>query len=278
MAFSKFKEKISRKLGDEVLGEMEKPIQVEQPEEPKKKIKLKSIKKEKVSKPIVTETEPIVEPEHKPKPKASSLEDKLSRLGIETESSEPTTRSVDNVLSLFGIQKEYMTDDLLDIEYVKNIQFDITAPTGLDPIQVSRFCGELENAVSEYVRIVKQRDEDVSKLSSEISRLEKVMQEEKERSHLSQFITDNANKTNQLEATIVDLRAMNENLKKENERLQKEVKNKAMTGTKKGVKEELPKIRISKPVEAMPNINELPVLEKEEETNSFDSLFDSLNN
>lgn len=276
MAFSKFKEKISRKLGDEVLGEMEKPIQVEQPEEPKKKIKLKSIKKEKVSKPIVKETEPIVEPE--PKPKTSSLEDKLSRLGIETESSEPTTKSVDNVLSLFGIQKEYMTDDLLDIEYVKNIQFDMTAPTGLDPIQVSRFCGELENAVSEYVRIVKQRDEDVSKLSSEISRLEKVMQEEKERSHLSQFITDNANKTNQLEATIVDLRAMNENLKKENERLQKEVKSKAMAGTKKEVKEELPKIRISKPVEAMPNINELPVLEEEEETNSFDSLFDSLNN
>lgn len=276
MAFSKFKEKISRKLGDEVLGEMEKPIQVEQPKEPKKKIKLKSIKKEKVSKPIVKETEPIVEPE--PKPKASSLEDKLSRLGIETESSEPTTKSVDNVLSLFGIQKEYMTDDLLDIEYVKNIQFDMTAPTGLDPTQVSRFCGELENAVSEYVRIVKQRDEDVSKLSSEISRLEKVMQEEKERSHLSQFITDNANKTNQLEATIVDLRAMNENLKKENERLQKEVKNKAMTGTKKEVKEELPKIRISKPIEAMPNINELPVLEEEKETNSFDSLFDSLNN
>lgn len=280
MAFNKFKEKISKKLGDEILGEMEKPIQVEQPEEPKKKIKLKGTKKEKVSKPIVTETEPIVEPEPKPKasPRASSLEDKLSRLGIETESSEPTTKSVDNVLSLFGIQKEYMTDDLLDIEYVKNIQFDMTAPTGLDPIQVSRFCGELENAVSEYVRIVKQRDEDVSKLSSEISRLEKVMQEEKERSHLSQFITDNANKTNQLEATIVDLRAMNENLKKENERLQKEVKNKAMAGTKKGAKEELPKIRISKPVEAMPDISELPVLEKEEETNSFDSLFDSLNN
>lgn len=275
MVFSNFKEKISRKLGDEVLGEMEKPIQVEQSEKPNKKIKLKNTKKEKISKPIVTETESIVE---KFKPKASSLEDKLSRLGIETESSEPTTKSVDNVLSLFGIQKEYMTDDLLDIEYVKNIQFDMTAPTGLDPIQVSRFCGELENAVSEYVRIVKQRDKDVSKLSSEISRLEKVMQEEKERSHLSQFITDNANKTNQLEATIVDLRAMNENLKKENERLQKEVKNKAMTGAKKEAKEELPKIRISKPVEAMPDINELPVLEEEEETNSFDSLFDSLNN
>lgn len=265
MVFSRFKEKISRKLGDEVLGEMEKPIQIEQSKEPKKRITLKSTKPK--------ETEPVMASE--PKSRTGSLEDKLNKLGIGTESSKSTTKSIDSVLNLFGIQKEYMTDDLLDVEYVKNIQFDMTAPTGLDPLQVSKFCNELEIAISEYVRIVEQRDKDVSKLSSEISRLEKVMQEEKERSHLSQFITDNTNKTNQLEATIVDLRAMNDSLRKENERLQNEIKNKTVTTAKK---EELPEVRISKPVKPVLDINELPVLGKEKETNSFDDLFNSLNN
>lgn len=281
MAFSRFKEKISQKLGDEIIGEMEKPIEIEKP---KKKIKLKNAKEKPIKKKEVIE-EPIskhpqVETKPETKPKTSSLEEKLSRLGVDTGVSKTATKSADNVLNLFGIQKEYMSEDLLDIDYVKNVQFDITAPTGLDPHQVSKFCGELENAVSEYIRIVKQRDEDISKLSAEISRLERIMQEEKERSHLSQFITNNTNRTNQLEATILDLRAMNEDLKRENERLAREVANRSIMASDKKeepVAEELPKIRISKPVEPMPAIDELPVLDYEEESNSFDNLFDSLN-
>lgn len=211
--FEGFKNKLSNKVSNDLIGEVEgledlQPIPEQEPkqEKPKFKIELPKFKM----------------PEPKPKKKKTPKQPKTKQMFNKTESSKKSYP----ILSIMGIDEKTNIDGLITSKDINNVVFTLEMPSGLNPKEVSRFCDTVSRDVHKYIKIIETRDEDIKKLAAEITRLENEIQEEQQKSELTSFITSQQDEEMRLKNELADLRLENnelKGLKNENEKLKKKI-------------------------------------------------------
>lgn len=238
--------KISDKLGNEVIAELEdESIPTEQPkkykipdDEPKEKnTKLTdSLKGVLAKKEKPPREKKVRDPKQKkvkePKPKKvkeprekkesffqKNTNDESGGFMSNKKSNTKMSSNASGALQVLKIKPESNLRGLITPREIGDVEFELIAPTGLNPRQVSGFCNKVERDVYKYIKIIEERDKDVMKLAEENSRLQDELQETKQNSELTQFINSTADETNKLQETIVELRLENRNLQEKVKRL-----------------------------------------------------------
>lgn len=145
----------------------------------------------------------------------------------ETKENYSFTKS-NSMVSVLGVEKEVDINGMLKTEDIGKVSFTLVAPTGYDPKEVANFLNKIKGDLNKYRKIIKQRDEDVSKLYKELDRVETQLQEERQKRELESFVARKDNKIDELENTIINLQMENTELKQKIEKfsLKKNVGNK----------------------------------------------------
>lgn len=145
----------------------------------------------------------------------------------ETKENYSFTKS-NSMVSVLGVEKEINTNGMLKTEDIGKASFTLVAPTGYDPKEVANFLNKIKGDLNKYRKIIKQRDEDVSKLYKELDRVETQLQEERQKRELESFVARKDNKIDELENTIINLQMENTELKQKIEKIssKKNVENK----------------------------------------------------
>jgi divIVA domain len=157
--------------------------------------------------------------------------------------------------SVLDIKEKTELNNVITTDDIRKVSFTLVAPTGYDPKEVSRFINSIKSDINNYQKAIKQRDEDVSKLYNELSRVENQLQETQQKSELAAFMNEKQNKVDELKDQLADLRMENMELKEKIEKLKKS----NFTDLEKPENNPLPKINELPPLDN--NKNVLPDLE-----------------
>lgn len=133
--------------------------------------------------------------------------------------SENLSFNADAVLKSLRIKETIDISELVTEDFVRDIVFDVVYPKGIDPSQMNKFCNLMEKDIQTYRELIKQRDEDIKKLAEENSRIQTRMQEERQRTELANFVSEQRSQEEQLRDVVVELRMENEELKREIKKL-----------------------------------------------------------
>lgn len=183
--------------------------------------------------------------------------------------------------SVLDIKEKTELNNVITTDDIRKVSFTLVAPTGYDPKEVSRFINSIKSDINNYQKAIKQRDEDVSKLYNELSRVENQLQETQQKSELAAFMNEKQNKVDELKDQLADLRMENMELKEKIEKLKKS----NFTDLEKPENNPLPKINELPPLDN--NKNVLPDLEDDNadiisdvdilnDTNKEDDMFLSM--
>lgn len=201
-----FKDKISDKLSNEVIGEINDPNEAVSPPPLKEN---KKQKKEKFSLKDVIPEKTKSKPKSKPKKKHRKYEEE-----------EEYQNNNSAVLSLLGIEMNMDTSKLMSMDEINNTRFSLISPTGAHPREVDKFKNKAANTILQYNKMLEQRNNDINKLVNEIARLENIMQEEQQKSELTAFITSQQDEETRLKNELADLRIENLELKQKLDKIQ----------------------------------------------------------
>ncbi len=188
-------------LASETLGEVDKKkkkkISKEPPKKPAKKPKETKKKKatEEVAPKLVKKTikeEPLVEPEEQGFTYANKAE---------------------GLLKLIGVELEPQIGNLITPDDVENVEFSVTAPTGLNAEEVEQFCDSVQRDISVYLNIIESRQIDFLKLLEHCGELEKKLVEQREESQLASYIVQGSSDEDKLRDKIANLQIENMELK-----------------------------------------------------------------
>ena len=191
-------------LASETLGEVDKKKKkkiskeaTKKPKEPTKKPKETKKKKAtdevapKVIKKAIKE-EPLVEPEEQGFTYANKAE---------------------GLLKLIGVELEPQIGNLITPDDVENVEFSVTAPTGLNAEEVEQFCDSVQRDISVYLNIIESRQIDFLKLLEHCGELEKKLVEQREESQLASYIVQGSSDEDKLRDKIANLQIENMELK-----------------------------------------------------------------
>lgn len=220
MAKFSIKDKITDTLGNEIIGSVkdkEVEEQVEKPA-PQKKKKPKKAKPKKPSKPK-KEKKPLIKkpefdfkvPEFK-RPEKDKSKKNFAMKQLEKQQ-EKRKEKDSKLLDIYNIEKVSDLDGLVTDDDISNVEFDLIAPTGLDPKQVAKFLNSVSYSVSEYRNIIKNRDREIDILSKANSELEDQLEEEKQSSDFAQMINTRDNREAEMQEKVLNLQLENEELK-----------------------------------------------------------------
>lgn len=189
-------------LASETLGEVDK--------KKKKKISKESAKKEPVKKPKESKKKKATE-EVAPKPiKKTVKEEPL----IEPEEQGFTyANKAEGLLKLIGVELEPQIGNLITPNDVENVEFSVTAPTGLNAEEVEQFCDSVQRDISVYLNIIESRQIDFLKLLEHCGELEKKLVEQREESQLASYIVQGSSDEDKLRDKIANLQIENMELK-----------------------------------------------------------------
>jgi divIVA domain len=188
-------------LASETLGEVDKrkkkKISKEPPKKPTKKVKEQKKKKatEEVAPKVIKKTikeEPLVEPEEQGFKYANKAE---------------------GLLKLIGVELEPQIGNLITPDDVENVEFSVTAPTGLNAEEVEQFCDSVQRDISVYLNIIESRQIDFLKLLEHCGELEKKLIEQREESQLASYIVQGSSDEDKLRDKIANLQIENMELK-----------------------------------------------------------------
>lgn len=188
-------------LASETLGEVDKKkkkkISKEPPKKPTKKVKEQKKKKatEEVAPKVIKKTikeEPLVEPEEQGFTYANKAE---------------------GLLKLIGVELEPQIGNLITPDDVENVEFSVTAPTGLNAEEVEQFCDSVQRDISVYLNIIESRQIDFLKLLEHCGELEKKLVEQREESQLASYIVQGSSDEDKLRDKIANLQIENMELK-----------------------------------------------------------------
>lgn len=189
-------------LASETLGEVDK--------KKKKKISKESAKKESTKKPKESKKKKATE-EVAPKPiKRTIKEESL----VEPEEQGFTyANKAEGLLKLIGVELEPQIGNLITPNDVENVEFSVTAPTGLNAEEVEQFCDSVQRDISVYLNIIESRQIDFLKLLEHCGELEKKLVEQREESQLASYIVQGSSDEDKLRDKIANLQIENMELK-----------------------------------------------------------------
>lgn len=232
------KDSIENSLGNETIGE--------------KEVENKKNKEKKVKKRIIEEK--VIQKEKKKKVIKEEIieEDIIDLLPKKT----LDNKKVHPVLDLLGIDPEPNLVGLMDSKELEDIEFNITAPTGLDANQVEKVFDKVLNTLIKYENIVKKRQEDFVALVNEIKNLEQKIIEKQTENQLASFITEKTNNEEKLKEELLELKIENNELKEKLKKIQKQEKKQVVNKQKVS----LPEIKNNNEEESVKKLlNELTI-------------------
>ena len=189
-------------LASETLGEVDK--------KKKKKISKESTKKEPIKKPKESKKKKATE-EVAPKPIKKVVKGKPL---VEPEEQGFTyANKAERLLKLIGVELEPQIGNLITPNDVENVEFSVTAPTGLNAEEVEQFCDSVQRDISVYLNIIESRQIDFLKLLEHCGELEKKLVEQREESQLASYIVQGSSDEDKLRDKIANLQIENMELK-----------------------------------------------------------------
>lgn len=189
-------------LASETLGEVDK--------KKKKKISKESAKKEPTKKPKESKKKKATE-EVAPKPIKKVVKEKPL---VEPEEQGFTyANKAEGLLKLIGVELEPQIGNLITPNDVENVEFSVTAPTGLNAEEVEQFCDSVQRDISVYLNIIESRQIDFLKLLEHCGELEKKLVEQREESQLASYIVQGSSDEDKLRDKIANLQIENMELK-----------------------------------------------------------------
>lgn len=189
-------------LASETLGEVDK--------KKKKKISKEATKKEPVKKPKESKKKKATE-EVAPKPIKKAI--KEEPLVKPEEQGFTYANKAEGLLKLIGVELEPQIGNLITPNDVENVEFSVTAPTGLNAEEVEQFCDSVQRDISVYLNIIESRQIDFLKLLEHCGELEKKLVEQREESQLASYIVQGSSDEDKLRDKIANLQIENMELK-----------------------------------------------------------------
>lgn len=189
-------------LASETLGEVDK--------KKKKKISKESAKKEPIKKPKESKKKKATE-EVAPKPIKKVV--KEEPLVKPEEQGFTYANKAEGLLKLIGVELEPQIGNLITPNDVENVEFSVTAPTGLNAEEVEQFCDSVQRDISVYLNIIESRQIDFLKLLEHCGELEKKLVEQREESQLASYIVQGSSDEDKLRDKIANLQIENMELK-----------------------------------------------------------------
>lgn len=189
-------------LASETLGEVDK--------KKKKKISKEATKKESTKKPKETKKKKATEEVTPKLVKKTIKEEPL----VEPEEQGFTyANKAEGLLKLIGAELEPQIGNLITPDDVENVEFSVTAPTGLNAEEVEQFCDSVQRDISVYLNIIESRQIDFLKLLEHCGELEKKLVEQREESQLASYIVQGSSDEDKLRDKIANLQIENMELK-----------------------------------------------------------------
>lgn len=189
-------------LASETLGEVDK--------KKKKKISKESAKKEPIKKPKESKKKKATE-EVAPKPIKKAIKEEPL---VEPEEQGFTyANKAEGLLKLIGVELEPQIGNLITPNDVENVEFSVTAPTGLNAEEVEQFCDSVQRDISVYLNIIESRQIDFLKLLEHCGELEKKLVEQREESQLASYIVQGSSDEDKLRDKIANLQIENMELR-----------------------------------------------------------------
>lgn len=189
-------------LASETLGEVDK--------KKKKKISKEATKKEPTKKPKETKKKKATE---EVAPKVIKKAVKEEPLVVPEEQGFTYANKAEGLLKLIGVELEPQIGNLITPDDVENVEFSVTAPTGLNAEEVEQFCDSVQRDISVYLNIVESRQIDFLKLLEHCGELEKKLVEQREESQLASYIVQGSSDEDKLRDKIANLQIENMELK-----------------------------------------------------------------
>lgn len=189
-------------LASETLGEVDK--------KKKKKISKEATKKETTKKPKETKKKKATE---EVAPKVIKKAIKEEPLVKPEEQGFTYANKAEGLLKLIGVELEPQIGNLITPNDVENVEFSVTAPTGLNAEEVEQFCDSVQRDISVYLNIIESRQIDFLKLLEHCGELEKKLVEQREESQLASYIVQGSSDEDKLRDKIANLQIENMELK-----------------------------------------------------------------
>lgn len=189
-------------LASETLGEVDK--------KKKKKISKEATKKEPTKKPKETKKKKATE---EVAPKVIKKTIKEESLVVPEEQGFTYANKAEGLLKLIGVELEPQIGNLITPDDVENVEFSVTAPTGLNAEEVEQFCDSVQRDISAYLNIIESRQIDFLKLLEHCGELEKKLVEQREESQLASYIVQGSSDEDKLRDKIANLQIENMELK-----------------------------------------------------------------
>ena len=189
-------------LASETLGEVDK--------KKKKKISKEATKKEPTKKPKETKKKKATEGVA---PKVIKKAIKEEPLVKPEEQGFTYANKAEGLLKLIGVELEPQIGNLITPDDVENVEFSVTAPTGLNAEEVEQFCDSVQRDISVYLNIIESRQIDFLKLLEHCGELEKKLVEQREESQLASYIVQGSSDEDKLRDKIANLQIENMELK-----------------------------------------------------------------
>lgn len=189
-------------LASETLGEVDR--------KKKKKISKESAKKESTKKPKEPEKKKATE---EVAPKVIKKAVKEEPLVEPEEQGFTYANKAEGLLKLIGVELEPQIGNLITPDDVENVEFSVTAPTGLNAEEVEQFCDSVQRDISVYLNIIESRQIDFLKLLEHCGELEKKLVEQREESQLASYIVQGSSDEDKLRDKIANLQIENMELR-----------------------------------------------------------------
>lgn len=189
-------------LASETLGEVDK--------KKKKKISKEATKKQPTKKPKEAKKKKATE---EVAPKVIKKTIKEEPLVEPEEQGFTYANKAEGLLKLIGVELEPQIGNLITPDDVENVEFSVTAPTGLNAEEVEQFCDSVQRDISVYLNIIESRQIDFLKLLEHCGELEKKLVEQREESQLASYIVQGSSDEDKLRDKIANLQIENMELK-----------------------------------------------------------------
>lgn len=215
MVFDRLKNSFEDRLGNEILGEADVP-EMERPK-PKVEPKPKVVKQPRQRLEVVDEDEATWEKLQKEQKQPKKPKEQQMKI-VEHKKKQPMgnvpkKKKTYPVLDIFKIQRSINLDDFVTPEMIENVEFTLTAPTGINPDEVERFMDYIVGEVIKLREALQERQSSFECILEEHATIEQKLIDKQQESELTSLIVNTKSKEEKLREQLVNLQLENQDLR-----------------------------------------------------------------
>lgn len=215
MVFDRLKNSFEDRLGNEILGEADVP-EMERPK-PKVEPKPKVVKQPRQRLEVVDEDEATWEKLQKEQKQTKKPKEHQMKI-VEQKKKQPMgnvpkKKKTYPVLDIFKIQRSINLDDFVTPEMIENVEFTLTAPTGINPDEVERFMDYIVGEVIKLREALQERQSSFECILEEHATIEQKLIDKQQESELTSLIVNTKSKEEKLREQLVNLQLENQDLR-----------------------------------------------------------------